>query len=201
MKKKHLIRGKTCLLSLFPHFSFIPLLVQRSPMRRKKGWQGRRRPTFKLGWLSYEEARWSGLIVASPKAPTEPIHLRPVAPVPVVDVEEDVVSLALVSWRGPSEAMTQMAREDSEAEVLEDRRPMPQRRAELAEAATSVGCGVLGATLGEVSSCSVDDEIFRCPLKIEARALKILGDLLSVQSRSLKKSHALGQTTPLDKEG
>ncbi|KAL6002972.1 hypothetical protein ACLOJK_023194 [Asimina triloba] len=47
---------------------------------------------------------------------------------------------------------------------------------------TPVGREVLGVTLGETSSRSADEEIFRCPFDIEARALKILSDLLPVST-------------------
>ncbi|KAL6002966.1 hypothetical protein ACLOJK_023188 [Asimina triloba] len=45
---------------------------------------------------------------------------------------------------------------------------------------TPVSRRVFGATLGETSSCSADEEIFRCPFDIEARALKILSNLIPV---------------------
>ncbi|KAL6002968.1 hypothetical protein ACLOJK_023190 [Asimina triloba] len=45
---------------------------------------------------------------------------------------------------------------------------------------TPIGRGVLGVTLGETSSCKVDEEICWCPFDIEARALKILSDRLPV---------------------
>ncbi|KAL5997312.1 hypothetical protein ACLOJK_008242 [Asimina triloba] len=61
--------------------------------------------------------------------------------------------------------------------------------------------GVLGSTFGEASSCPSDDQLFRRPFDIEARALKILGDLLLVQSRGIRKCHALDLTPSLDKEG
>ncbi|KAL6003219.1 hypothetical protein ACLOJK_023442 [Asimina triloba] len=52
----------------------------------------------------------------------------------------------------------------------------------MATTLTPVGRGILGATLGETSSCSADEEIFQCPFDIEARALKILSDLLPVST-------------------
>ncbi|KAL6003246.1 hypothetical protein ACLOJK_023469 [Asimina triloba] len=52
----------------------------------------------------------------------------------------------------------------------------------MAATPTPVGRGVLGATLEETSSCSADEEIFLCPFDIEARALKILSDLLPVST-------------------
>ncbi|KAL5978047.1 hypothetical protein ACLOJK_037070, partial [Asimina triloba] len=78
---------------------------------------------------------------------------------------------------------------------------MPQCHANLREAGVSVRRGVLRATLGEMSSGSVDDQLFRHPFDVEPRALKIFGDLLPVQSKSLRKSHALSLTASLDKEG
>ncbi|KAL5996489.1 hypothetical protein ACLOJK_026569 [Asimina triloba] len=94
-----------------------------------------------------------------------------------------------------------VAGEDVEVEASEDRGPVPQCRAEPVEAEAFAHRGVLRATLGEISSRGVDDEIFRRPFDVEARALKILGDLLPIQSRSLRENHALGQVAPLDREG
>ncbi|KAL5978474.1 hypothetical protein ACLOJK_029591 [Asimina triloba] len=59
---------------------------------------------------------------------------------------------------------------------------------------TPVRRKVLGATLGKPSSNRSNEDIFRCPFDMEVRALKILGDLLLLQSRGL-------QETPLNKEG
>ncbi|KAL6003107.1 hypothetical protein ACLOJK_023330 [Asimina triloba] len=64
----------------------------------------------------------------------------------------------------------------------------------------SASLGVLGATLGETSLHSVDKEIFWCPFDTEVRALRILGDLLLVQSRNLRDNYDLGQAAPLDRE-
>ncbi|KAL5978021.1 hypothetical protein ACLOJK_037044 [Asimina triloba] len=100
--------------------------------------------------------------------------------VPVMDIEDDTLSPVLSSKKEPSETPARATRD---------------------EAWVFVRRGVLGATLGEMSLSSVDDELFRCPFDVEARALKILGDLLPVKSRRLRESHALGLTAPLDKEG
>ncbi|KAL5980947.1 hypothetical protein ACLOJK_028867 [Asimina triloba] len=48
----------------------------------------------------------------------------------------------------------------------------------MAATSTLVHRGVLGVTLGETSWCSANEEIFWCPFDVEARALKILSDLL-----------------------
>ncbi|KAL5980917.1 hypothetical protein ACLOJK_028837 [Asimina triloba] len=47
---------------------------------------------------------------------------------------------------------------------------------------TPVRRGVLGATLWQTSWCSANEEIFRYPFDIEARALKILSDHLLVST-------------------
>ncbi|KAL5980919.1 hypothetical protein ACLOJK_028839 [Asimina triloba] len=52
----------------------------------------------------------------------------------------------------------------------------------MAATPTPVRRGVLGATLSETSWCSANEEIFRYPFDIEARALKILNDLLLVST-------------------
>ncbi|KAL5995715.1 hypothetical protein ACLOJK_025783 [Asimina triloba] len=127
--------------------------------------------------LSREEARHSDLVVVSPEAVVKLVHSRLLSLfVPMMDLDAGTLSPAPFSKEEPSETPTR------EARVI-----MPR--------------GVLGVTLGEMSSGSVDVQLFRCPFDIEARALKILGDLLPVQSRSLRKSHALGLTAPPDKEG
>ncbi|KAL5986506.1 hypothetical protein ACLOJK_014839 [Asimina triloba] len=60
---------------------------------------------------------------------------------------------------------------------------------------------VLWSTLKEASLCPMDDQLFRRPFDIEARALKILGDLLPFRSRGIRESHALCIAPSLDKEG
>ncbi|KAL5979134.1 hypothetical protein ACLOJK_019031 [Asimina triloba] len=164
--------------------------------------------------LSREEVRHSGLAATSPKTPAEPIHAMlaelvqviPTEPAHVVDVKGDTLSPVLVPRRGPSvlalqEATRcrgegppkvatgpQMTRQDIDEEASRDRELMSQHLAELVATPTPV------ATRG-------DKEIFWRPFDVEARVLKILNDLLPVQSRSIRESNALGQAMPLDMEG
>ncbi|KAL6002575.1 hypothetical protein ACLOJK_034509 [Asimina triloba] len=60
---------------------------------------------------------------------------------------------------------------------------------------------VPGSTFGEASSCPSNEEIFSRPFNMEARAMKILGDLLPIELRSIRKNHALGRTPTQDREG
>ncbi|KAL5973142.1 hypothetical protein ACLOJK_037169 [Asimina triloba] len=53
----------------------------------------------------------------------------------------------------------------------------------------------------EASSCPSNEEIFRRPFNMEARAMKILGDLLPIASRSTRENYALGLLPSLDVEG
>ncbi|KAL6000744.1 hypothetical protein ACLOJK_006470 [Asimina triloba] len=137
-----------------------------------------------------------------PKATTGPVHsgLAP-SPVPMVDIEGNAMSPKLTSEREPSGTSTEAAQEDAEARTAKDQCPVPRGGADPREAGASVHCGVLGATFGEAFSCIADDNRFRHTFDIEARALKILDNHLSMQSRSLKESHALGLTSSLEKEG
>ncbi|KAL6001361.1 hypothetical protein ACLOJK_007095 [Asimina triloba] len=66
---------------------------------------------------------------------------------------------------------------------------------------TSGHRAILRATLGETSSCQGAEEIFLQSFNMEARALKILDDLLPVQSMSIRWNDALGLTPCFDKEG
>ncbi|KAL5984475.1 hypothetical protein ACLOJK_018580, partial [Asimina triloba] len=94
--------------------------------------------------------------------------------VPVVDVEGNIMSPMPAFEREPYKA---------------------------SETGAPVHRGVLGATFGETSLCVIDDKLFHRPFDMEVRALKILGDLLLVQSRGIRECHALGLTPSLDKEG
>ncbi|KAL6000981.1 hypothetical protein ACLOJK_006708 [Asimina triloba] len=97
------------------------------------------------------------------------------------------------SEKEPFETPVWAAQEDAEARVVHciDSR----------EAKIFVRHRVLGVTLGEASSGSVDDQFYRCPFHVKVRALKILGNLLPMQSRSLRESHVVGLPVPLHKEG
>ncbi|KAL5986026.1 hypothetical protein ACLOJK_028016 [Asimina triloba] len=156
----------------------------------------------------------SGHIVASPKTPAKLVHSRPTKPIYVMDIKGDTLSLERASLQAqldatrrrgewPPEVTVRLRamRQDVEEEALRDQEVSSQRHVELVVTPTLVRRGVLGATLGESSSCRGDDEIFWYPFDIEVRALKILRDFLLAQSRSLKESNALGQAMSLDKEG
>ncbi|KAL5985202.1 hypothetical protein ACLOJK_036440 [Asimina triloba] len=78
----------------------------------------------------------------------------------------------------PSGTPVWAALEGAEARAVVDRGLEPQCRSNLEEAGASMRLGVLGATLGEMSSGSVNGQLFRHPFDIEARALKILCGLL-----------------------
>ncbi|KAL5980288.1 hypothetical protein ACLOJK_028196 [Asimina triloba] len=57
------------------------------------------------------------------------------------------------------------------------------------------------ANLGDTSSVQDDREIFGQSFDVEARVLKILSDLLLVETRAIQESAALGREPPLDIEG
>ncbi|KAL5976379.1 hypothetical protein ACLOJK_020710 [Asimina triloba] len=71
--------------------------------------------------------------------------------------------------------------------------PKPAFEGESSEASSRDGT--------EASSCPSNDRLFRWPFDMEERALKILGDLLPVQSRGIRECHTLGFAPSLDKEG
>ncbi|KAL5980825.1 hypothetical protein ACLOJK_028744 [Asimina triloba] len=58
--------------------------------------------------------------------------------------------------------------------------------------------GVLGYTFRDALSCPYRDLVFRWPFDMEARAMKILGDLLPIKSRGIRECHALGLASILD---
>ncbi|KAL6002292.1 hypothetical protein ACLOJK_034222 [Asimina triloba] len=167
---------------------------RRPWMRRKSVWRGRKRQAFRSNWLSREEARRSGLIVASLEASEGP---APSGLVPsfvlIVDVEGNVMSPVPAFERESSKAS---GREDTEVGVIKDQGPVPHRCVDSREAGASVRCGILGTTLGEASSCTVNDKLFRRPFDMEARVLKIL-----VKEEGVGGWNALGLTPSLDKEG
>ncbi|KAL6004631.1 hypothetical protein ACLOJK_005186, partial [Asimina triloba] len=66
---------------------------------------------------------------------------------------------------------------------------------------TPMRCWILASIFREASSCPSNEEIFCRPFDMEARAIKILGDLLPVESRGVRKNYALGLLSTLDVEG
>ncbi|KAL6003713.1 hypothetical protein ACLOJK_004259 [Asimina triloba] len=94
---------------------------------------------------------------------------------PLVDVESDVTSHTTIFWREPLKAS--------------------------GEAETPMCRGVLRSTLGEASSCPTNDQFFHRPFDTKVRALKILGNLLPIQSRGIRECHALGLPPSLNKKG
>ncbi|KAL5980946.1 hypothetical protein ACLOJK_028866 [Asimina triloba] len=147
--------------------------------------------------LSREEARRSGLTF-SPAEPTnsrpaklvhsrpakliysrpmEPIDSMPTESVHVVDVEGDFASPI---GRQRTTMVRGFLKSQHKGHDKASRRPRGIQNScrNMAATSTLVHRGVLGVTLGETSWCSANEEIFRCPFDIEARALKILSDLL-----------------------
>ncbi|KAL6001328.1 hypothetical protein ACLOJK_007062 [Asimina triloba] len=90
---------------------------------------------------------------------------------------------------------------DTEVRTIEEQGLLSYCGANPGEAGALVRCGVLRSIFGEVSACPTDDQLFRQPFDMEARALKILGDLLAVQSRAIRECHAPGFAPSLDEEG
>ncbi|KAL5983811.1 hypothetical protein ACLOJK_017903 [Asimina triloba] len=66
----------------------------------------------------------------------------------------------------------------SSAPMADVEGPLSCCGADLGEAETSMRRGVLGSTFGQTFSCPSDDQLFCQPFDTEARALKILSDLL-----------------------
>ncbi|KAL5984854.1 hypothetical protein ACLOJK_038690 [Asimina triloba] len=121
------------------------------------------------------------------EATVEPVHPGSSSlSIPVMDLDEGALSPTSSSEKGPSRTPARVTREYAEARVV---------------VGVSVRREVLGATISETSSSSVDGQLFRCPFDVEARALKIIGDLLPMQYKSLRESYTLGMMVPLDKEG
>ncbi|KAL5974125.1 hypothetical protein ACLOJK_030788 [Asimina triloba] len=100
--------------------------------------------------------------------------------------------------RKPSEALE---REDTKVRAIEEQGPVPYHYANPRKARAPVRHRVLGASVGEVSSCPTHDQLLHRPFDMEARVLKIPGDLLLVRSRAIRECHALGLAPSLDKEG
>ncbi|KAL6004655.1 hypothetical protein ACLOJK_005210 [Asimina triloba] len=70
-----------------------------------------------------------------------------------------------------------------------------------AKGGTPMRCWILASIFREASSCPSNEEIFCRPFNMEARAMKILGFLLPVESRGVRKNYALGLLLTLDVEG
>ncbi|KAL6003237.1 hypothetical protein ACLOJK_023460 [Asimina triloba] len=170
--------------------------------------------------LSLEEAHYSSLAVslAEPanSRPAELVHLgpvefiysRPVEPVDSMPVEATLRApcqflgeglLSKPSGRQRATTVRGFPTSQHKGYDKASRRPRGIENScrNMAATPTPVGCGVLGATLGETSSCSADEEIFWCPFDIEARTLKILSDLLPV-STWVAKETAVGLLKDLD---
>ncbi|KAL6004778.1 hypothetical protein ACLOJK_005334 [Asimina triloba] len=148
--------------------------------------------------LYREEACRSGLIVASLEASAELAPLGPVSSsVLVMDVKANITSPVPAFEREPSEAP---GRKGTEVRTIEEKGPSSYCGANPEEAEALVGLRVLGSIFGEASTCPMDDQLFHWPFDMEARALKILGDLIPVRPRAIREYNALGFAPSLDNE-
>ncbi|KAL5986630.1 hypothetical protein ACLOJK_014963 [Asimina triloba] len=115
--------------------------------------------------LSREEARRSCLFIASPKVPTGPASGGGGGSPPGL-----VSSPVLV---GDVDGVDAPGVETF----------VPRREGSLSGGGAPVRCGVLTSIFGEASSYPSNEEIFRQPFDIEVKAMKILEDVLLVESR------------------
>ncbi|KAL5987040.1 hypothetical protein ACLOJK_041035 [Asimina triloba] len=92
-------------------------------------------------------------------------------------------------------------REDTGENASRAKTFMLRREGSSAEGGSLIRCGILASIFGEASSCPSNEEIFRQPFNMEARAMKILEDLLPVESRGIRENYALGLPSFLDVEG
>ncbi|KAL6001292.1 hypothetical protein ACLOJK_007024, partial [Asimina triloba] len=153
------------------------------------GEAGRGRSSSDFGALSRGGSP-SGLIVSSPEASVEPAPLVSTpSSMPVADVEAYTTSPTPAFGRIASEASR---REGVEARTAKEQGPLSCCGIDLGENEAPMCCGVLRSTFGEASSCPSHEQLLRRPFDMEVRVLKILGDLLPVQSRGIRKCHALG---------
>ncbi|KAL6002935.1 hypothetical protein ACLOJK_023157 [Asimina triloba] len=128
--------------------------------------------------LSREEARRSSLVITSLETSARPAPLGlMLSSVLVVDVEADITSL-----REPFKAT---GREEFKVGAIKEQGPAPHHCVDPGEAETPYVVGSWGPPLEK---------------RPQARALKILGDLLPAQLRGIKECYALGLAPSLDEE-
>ncbi|KAL6000482.1 hypothetical protein ACLOJK_024181 [Asimina triloba] len=153
------------------------------PEERSKKWKNlakvnlaRRKPTT----LTKEEQE---NLASSPEASVDPISVEPAllesvpSPVPVRDVEGDRTSPNPVFELAIFEAM---GREGTRMDAAGVQGSVLRHDADPSEARAPTRCGVLRSTFREASSCPSSEQVFHRPFDMEARAMKILGDLLPV---------------------
>ncbi|KAL5997035.1 hypothetical protein ACLOJK_007961 [Asimina triloba] len=133
--------------------------------------------------LSREEARCSGLFIASPKASMDLVSLGSAPPlVLMMDIGVDTTSPTPVLELEASEAPGQ---EGVEVDTTVAQGSLSECDADLGEVGVPVHRGVLGSTFREASSCPSRKQLFRRPFNMEVRTLKILEGLGNVMPWAL----------------
>ncbi|KAL6000172.1 hypothetical protein ACLOJK_034850 [Asimina triloba] len=162
--------------------SMEPMILSKEAQEALARWE---EEDLRMGLaLSCEEARRFGLSITLLEALGEPLPVEPAPselvplPIPAEETEESVGANAA---RVPGFA--------SRLEVNSNGVGAP------------VDLGVLGSIFGEASSCLSNEQIFRWPFDMEARVMKILGDLLPIKSRAIRECHALSLAPTLNGEG
>ncbi|KAL5985463.1 hypothetical protein ACLOJK_027447 [Asimina triloba] len=186
------------------HQSFIALVIERGPTTLNKEAQEclarQDEENLQAGLaLSHEEACYSGHFIASPEASVDHVSLE-LAPLSilVMDIRANTMSPTLILELETFEAP---GREGVEADATKTQGSLPKCDTDLSEVKVPMRHGVMGSTFGEASSCPFGEQLFCRSFDMEARALKILGDLLPVQSRGIKESHALSLLSLWTKRG
>ncbi|KAL6002293.1 hypothetical protein ACLOJK_034223 [Asimina triloba] len=129
----------------------------------------------------FYEAHRSGLLVASPEASMDSVSLElgllESMPPPILarDIGADTTSPIPILEPKTSEALDQ---EGVGADIARAQGSRPMHDADQGEVKAHVHRGVLGSIFEEVSFCPFGEQVFHRPFDMEARAMKILGDLL-----------------------
>ncbi|KAL6009567.1 hypothetical protein ACLOJK_022797 [Asimina triloba] len=156
--------------------------------------------------LSREEAPCSGLVVASPEGRDDtpglvssPILVAALLEVSLGPIPGGSSPRGLVPPFGLGDAAGTSLSLNPAFDLRADTF-IPRCEGSSGERGSPIRCGILASIFGDASSCSSNEEIFPWPFNMEARVMKILGDLLAIESRGIWENHALGLLSSLDEE-